>query len=63
MENREWRVLQRIWHAGDGVYYDPGERVGLGHLSADGIERLVEQGVVELVKPARRLKSRSLEEV
>ncbi len=61
----KYLVLQRIWHAGEGVYCDAGERVALDHLSAEEIERLVEQGVVEPVKQrsARRLKSKSLEEV
>jgi len=64
--DKRYLVLQRIWHTGEGRYCVPGERVGLGHLDGEGIERLVEQGVVVGLmkeKAARRLKSKSLEEV
>ncbi|MBU0599053.1 hypothetical protein KKF61_08790 [Patescibacteria group bacterium] len=46
----------RIWHTGDGCYYDAGENVTMTHLADFQIEGLIAQGVIEPIVKKREAK-------
>ena len=39
-------VIQRIWHSAQLRHVEPGETVGLAHLSPEAVDRLVQANVV-----------------
>lgn len=52
----KYRVLARIWHTGDGCYYETDANVTMTHLADFQIKRLIAQGVIEPVEKPKRKK-------
>jgi len=47
---RRYQAKALLWHTAEGRYVGAGEEVDLSHLSPGDIARLVEAGLVEIVK-------------